>query len=227
MFTAQTLYLAITTLATYLWVNSTTLSPYTLQLIAGLALIYLFLQFIPTNKSKSRQVITIDILILTTITLLLITETGGLTSPLMFLIYLLLFAVALIFEIQVTLSLTLALILYFTFLPSTNLTSLTQITEIIALLLITPLAIFTSHQYDLAQEEKLHLEHEETDTLLFISLNLKPTLAKILDTLSYIIPKISTYSDQEKLKQTYQDLRQLFQAAQKLETDVDRETDNS
>ncbi len=221
--TAQILSLLSTIGFVFLWVNQPVLSNHTLQLIAFLALTYFFLQF--RTKTTSRRAITINLLILIAITLLLVTETGGLTSPLNFLIYLLLFAVALIFDIQATLSLTLSLIIYFVFLPSTDLSQLGTIAEIIALFLITPLAIFTGHQYELALQEKQHLEHEETDTLLFLSLNLKKTLAKTLDTLSYIVPKIPTYSDRHQLKTVYQDLKALYQSSQTLETDIDLETD--
>ncbi len=221
--TAQILSLLSTIGFVFLWVNQPVLSNHTLQLTAFLALTYFFLQF--RTKTTSRRAITIDLLILIAITLLLVTETGGLTSPLNFLIYLLLFAVALIFDIQATLSLTLSLIIYFVFLPSTDLSQLGTIAEIIALFLITPLAIFTGHQYELALQEKQHLEHEETDTLLFLSLNLKKTLAKTLDTLSYIVPKIPTYSDRHQLKTVYQDLKALYQSSQTLETDIDLETD--
>jgi len=222
--TVQILSIFFTIGLTLFWVLQPSLSQYTLQLIAGLALIYFLLQFRSKNKSSSKT-LTFDFLILLTITLLLVTETGGLNSPLSFLVYLLLFAVALIFNIQTTLDLTLALILYFSFLPSTDFSQLTTITEIIALLLITPLAIFTGHQYELALKEKQHLEHEETNTLLFISLNLKTTLTKTLDTLSYLIPKVPSYSDRHQLKTIYQDLRSLYQSAQELETNIDQETD--
>ena len=226
MFSAQAFYLFLTIALTFIWVNQPILSRYTFQLIAALALIFFLFQFRSKNQPNSPKTLTFDLLILIILTLLLVTETGGLTSPLMFLTYLLLFAIALIFHIQTTLNLTLALILYFVFLPSTDLTQFTTITEIIALLLITPLAIFTGHQYELALQEKQHLEHEETDTLLFLTLKLKKTLTKTLDTLSYVVPKISNYTNRHYLQTIYQDLHSLYQSSQELELDIDHETDH-
>jgi hypothetical protein len=100
--------------------------------------------------------------------LLLVSETGSLASPFFFLCYFLLFAVAMLYEIEATLVLTGVLVLFFMFLPNPNWT------QIISLIMITP-SPFTGHSYE-SSSLRNALAREETDTLTFLSFNLKRTL---------------------------------------------------
>lgn len=166
--------------------------------------------------------------------LLLVTETGALTSPFFFFLYFLLFAVAFVYEIEATLILTGSLILYFIILPTTNLSDLAHLSQIFALLLITPLAIFTGHEYEKVNEEKQlvnalnkHLSNEESDMLIFLSINLKKTLLSSLDTLSLIIPKTKIKEVNSNLRVLYQDLKNLYRSADELQQVIDRETDKN
>ncbi|MFZ2200166.1 MAG: hypothetical protein WAV40_05285, partial [Microgenomates group bacterium] len=196
-FLLHTLLLLVSTFGVYFWLSIPDLAPYTLQLVAVLILLYMGSHYlrkkIPTLFHKSS--ITMDITILTSMILLLVTETGALVSPFFFLCYFLLFGVAMLYEIEATLVLTGVLILFFLFIPGTSLTDLAHLSELVALIMITPLAIFTGHQYESILEQKClraqlmsELSQEETDTLLFISLNLKKTLLSALDSLSTTIP---------------------------------------
>jgi len=164
--------------------------------------------------------------------LLLVTETGALTSPFFFLVYFLLFGVAMLYEIEATLVLTGVLILFFLFLPGTDLTDFAHLSELIALIMITPLAIFTGHQYESTIEEKRmhallnsHITKEETDTLIFLSLNLKKTLTQALDTLSLVIPQEKVQSVRVNLETLYSDLKVLYRSAGELEDTIDKQTD--
>lgn len=215
------------------WLIST-LEPYTLQLVGVLTLLYIGSHSLRRHFPKlfHRSSVTLDLTILTSMILLLVTETGALTSPLFFLLYFLLFATSMLYEIEATLVLTGALILYFLFLPGTNLSDLMHLSQLGALIMITPLALFTGHQYEVGLEEKAerrrltkHLTHQETDTLLFLSLNLKNTLVTSLDTLSTIIPLTRVREVQDNLTTLYKDLKALYKTSLDLERAIDKETD--
>lgn len=233
-FVVHTILLILSASGVYFWLASSTLSVYTLQLVAVLVLLYLGTHFLRTHKPRwfHRSSITMDITILTAMILLLVTETGGLASPFLFLTYFLLFAVAMLYEIEATLVLTGTLILYFLFLPSTSLGEIGHLAELLALVMITPLAIFTGHQYEAtviaraeAKELTKNLTSEESDTLLFLSLNLKKTLLSALDTLSLTIPQTKIDGVRTNLQVLYSDLKSLYRSADDLQQSIDQETD--
>lgn len=234
-FIAHTIYLVLATLLTYFWTSSPNLSTYTLQLIAALILTYFGLHIFTKNKRQTndRTIITLDLIILTATILLIVTQTGGLSSAFFFTIYFLLFAVALLFEIEATLLLTGTLLVFFSLLPNTDLTLPVHITHLVSMLMITPLAIFTAHQYEQRLKEhesrvitESHLTQQETDSLIFISLNLKKTLISALDSLSIILPKTKLGNVRTDLTVLYQDLKSLYHSADELQQFIDQETDN-
>jgi len=232
-FLLHTILLISATSGVYFWLTSP-LTPYTLQLVAVLVLLYFSSHWYYSHNSKfkPRDSITLDLTLLTSMILLLVTETGALASPLFFLLFFLCFAVALLYEIEATLVLTGTLILYFMFLPGTDLANLADLSVLIGLVMITPLAIFTGHQYELNLENQKnrtiltrHLGKIESDSLLFLSLNLKTTLLKSLDSLSLIIPTTSVKKIRHNLEILYKDLKVLYRTSVDLEQSIDRETD--
>lgn len=232
-FIFHTILLFAAVFGVLIWLLSP-LEPYTLQLVGLLTLLYIGTHSLRRRYPKlfHRSSVTLDLTILTSMILLLVTETGALTSPLFFLLYFLLFATSMLYEIEATLVLTGALILYFLFLPGTNLSDLMHLSQLGALIMITPLALFTGHQYEVSLEEKEarrrlthHLSHQETDTLLFLSLNLKNTLVTSLDTLSTIIPLTRVREVHDNLSTLYKDLRALYKTSLDLEKAIDKETD--
>lgn len=233
-FLLHTILLVASVFGVFFWLSMPSLNVNTLQLVALLVLFYLGSHALRKSKPKwfHRSAITIDITILTSMILLLVVETGALTSPLFFLIYFLMFGVSLLYEIEATLVLTGVLILFFLFLPGTDLSDLAHLSELLAIVMITPLAIFTGHQHESSLEEKRaglaltkHLKAEETDTLLFLSLNLKSTLISALDSLSLTIPQVMSGSVRSNLESLYSNLRMLYRSADELEHTIDRETD--
>lgn len=233
-FLLHTVLLIGATASIFFWLSSP-LEPFTLQLVAVLVLLYLGSHWLKSHRPTwfHKSTITLDITILTSMILLLVTETGVLASPFFFLCYFLLFGVAMLYEIEATLVLTGVLILYFLFLPDTKLTDYAHLSQLIALVMITPLAIFTGHQYESSLEEKQlraklsgHLSAEESDTLLFLSLNLKRTLISALDTLSLTIPQTKVKEVRQNLQTLYQDLKNLYRSADELQQTIDQETDN-
>lgn len=234
-FLLHTILLVLATAGVYFWLSLPALSMYTLQLVALLVLLYLATHWLKSHRPKwfHRKTVTIDITLLTAMILLLVTETGSLASPFFFLCYFLLFAVAMLYEIEATLVLTGTFITYFLFLPGTNLSDLGHLSELLALIMITPLAILTGHQYEQTVEERSraqvlakHLGSEESDMLLFLSLNLKKTLLSALDTLSLTIPKEKVTEVRGNLQSLYQDLKNLYRSADELQQTIDKETDH-
>ena len=233
-FLLHIIFLSRSVAGVYLWITPPTLARSTLQLVAVLVILYLGTHWLRARHPKwfHKSTITLDITILTSMILLLVVETGSLASPLFFLLYFLLFAVAMLYEIEATLVLTGVAILFFLFLPGTNLNDLAHLSELVALVMITPLAIFTGHQYEQTVEERKaaqtlanHMSTEETDTLLFLSLNLKRTLLDALDSLSVTIPLTRVKDVRTNLQSVYSDLKNLYRSADELQQTIDRESD--
>ena len=225
--------LLLSVVGIFFWLNSP-LVAYTLQLVACLALLYFGLHHLKRRFPilTHRNLVTLDITLLTCMTLLLISSTGHLDSPLYFLLYFLLFAVSMLYEIETTLVLTASLLLYFILTPLSNLTTPTHLSQLLGLVMVTPLAIYTAHQYESSLENQLlrrrltkKLSHQETDTLLFLSLNLKQTLTSSLDRLSTIIPLTRVKEVHDNLSTLYSDLRALYKTSLDLERAIDKETD--
>lgn len=233
-FLLHTILLILAVSGVFFWLGNPVLEPNTLQLVALLVLLYLGSHALRLRRPKwfHRGTVTIDITILTSMMLLLIAETGVLASPFFFLLYFLLFGVSMLYEVEATLILTGVLILFFLFIPGTNIGDIAHLTELLALIMVTPLAIFTGHQYEVGLEDKQaraqltkHLGAIETDALLFLSLNLKSTLISALDSLSIIIPRTKVTELRGHLETLYGDLKVLYRSAAELETTIDRESD--
>lgn len=235
-FLLHTSLLIISVTGVYFWLTSPFLVPFTFQLVAALVLIF-FATHWTRNKTKAkprrRNTIPLDLSLLVMAILLLVTETGALTSPLFFLLFFLLFAVAMLYEIEATLVLTFALLTYFLLLPTTDLTDLAHLGQLFGLLMITPLALFTGHQYEESIKSQKRennllkaLGSTESDTLVFLSTNLKTTLASSLDKLTQIIPTARVKELRSDLNLLYQDLKNLYRSADELERTIDKRTDD-
>ena len=226
-FLLHTSLLVLASAGVFLWLSTSSLTPYTLQLVALLVLLYLASHYLKAHRPSwfHRSTITLDLTIMTSMILLLVSETSGLASPFFFLCYFLLFAVAMLYEIEATLVLTGVFILFFLFLPGTDLSDLAHLSELVALVMVTPLAIFTGHSYESKLAEERALAREETDTLIFLSLNLKRTLISALDTLSLTIPQTQAKNIRSNLQTLYENLKNLYRSADELEQEIDHETD--
>lgn len=236
LFLLHTILLIMASVGVFLWLSTPALAVSTLQLVAVLVLLYFGTHWLRARRPAwfRRSSVTSDITILTSMVLLLVTETGALASPFFFLCYFLLFGVAMLYEIEATLVLTGVFILFFLFLPNSNLDGVggfTHLAQIISLVMVTPLAIFMGHQYEASLEEKQlremltkRLGAEQTDTLLFLSLNLKKTLVRALDTLSLMIPSTKVKEVRSSLETLYQDLKALYRTSNDLENALDQDS---
>jgi len=243
-FLLHSLFLISAALLAFFWTSQEQLSFYTLQLTAFFIILFFLNQFLIKKKKKikpfSKLSLTFDGAIFTMITLLLIFSTGGLNSPLFFLIYFLMFGLALLFEPPITLTLSLIMVIIFLFSPPRD-SLLTEAFQLLSLLLITPLALFFSKQYLnlLKEKEKITIiekeikiseeqtEKEETDTLLWTTLNLKQGLTEILDQTSALLSDIAhlTITQKERLLRIREKAIALLKSGDKLKEEIDQTTD--
>ncbi|KKT48013.1 MAG: hypothetical protein UW37_C0001G0018 [Candidatus Gottesmanbacteria bacterium GW2011_GWA2_44_17] len=162
----------------------TNLANYDLQISAGLFIIlYSVKRFIVTKDIYSRL---IESVVFTLIIMGIVNSTGGLTSPFFFLIYFLLFSLSLILEPIISITTTVALIIFFLLnLPANQ--DFRTLLPIISLSFITPFAMFMGSEK--IKNEKLKVKSEKTkeDTFLFLSLLLKNHLRNIKEALENFI----------------------------------------
>jgi len=172
--------------------------------------------------------------------LLLVISTGGLNSPLFFLLYFLMFGLALLFEPLITFSLAITMVLFFLFTP-TEKEPFKEILQLFSLVLITPVAMFFGKQYlkVLKDEEKIkilqeeeeimeeEIKKEETDILLWASLELKKGLTEILDQTGHLLSDIGhlTIRQKDRLLKISELSKRLLKGSQRLKEEIDKITD--
>lgn len=233
-FLLHTLFLLIAVALAFFWTSNPHLSYYNLQLIA-VFIVFFFVNQIIARHHRHKINLTIDAVIFTVIILLLVISTGGLTSPLFFLIYFLMFGLSLLFEPLISFSLAAVLMLFFLFTPTKE-EPLKEALQLFSLLLITPIAMFFGKQYlkVLQDEEKIkileeeeeileqQIKKEETDVLLWTSLELKRGLTEILDQTSYLLADVShlTVNQKERLFRIRERATHLLQSSVKLKEDI-------
>lgn len=223
-------FLMTAVLLTFFWTANPDLSTYTLQLIAFLVILYFLGR---TQIGKPNLVFLLDGVIFTMVTLLLVTQTGGLNSPLFFLIYILLFGLALLFDplITLSLSLTLSLLMY------NQAKDLNGFLEIVGLLLMTPVALFFGRQYlkVLEDEEKIKIiikkkveaekevSQQEEETLLWLTLAFKEHVGRIVDISSNLLADVGRLNtfQKEELRKLHESAKRLLKLGEKLKEDIE------
>jgi hypothetical protein len=199
--------------------------------VAILIILYFLNRF--WQKAKFGFTLAIDGLIFALVSLLLVAETGGLNSPLFFILYILLFGLALLYEPLITAVFAIALSLFF----YSQINNLTQLVQIIGLLLIMPIALFFGQQYLKALEEEKKIKvlktekkslkkeviHQEKETLLWLDLTFKEHLVKIMDVTSNLLSDIShtTKGQREGLKTIRDNAKRLLVLGEKLKKEIE------
>lgn len=232
---SQSVFLGLSVVFTYIWTHNPVLSPYNLQLCGGLIILYFGMRFL----IRSSQLFTLEsTLILIMITLMLVYSTGGLISPLFFLLDFLLFALVLLF--QPTLAAVLTTIIVFLFLGDQLLSDKIDfitgaaLTNLLSLTLITPLALMFGRKFIQMQQAAGKIQvlensvsQEQSDTLLWVTTQARPDLIKVLDNLGQVIASNQLpHHLQSKLKVTYDDLIALGKSANELETEVKKRSES-
>jgi hypothetical protein len=220
----------------FYWYNQTYLSQYSAQLTALLIIIFAFHNLLVKKKQQNDLVlkyqIVSNIISVTILTLLLILSTGGAGSMLFFLLDFLLFFIAVFTRPRHSFTLSLAIVI--AFLLNEPLLTTHQLTNLISLLLMAPLATFFSTQYLRLISAKSEIKAlsnqakiEETDVLLWLALTFHNKIIQSIDLVSQISANVGSipYHQRQKLNQLYQDLKELFKSGQELEKKVDELTD--
>ncbi|OGH02186.1 MAG: hypothetical protein A2798_03600 [Candidatus Levybacteria bacterium RIFCSPHIGHO2_01_FULL_37_17] len=155
----------------YIWQNSP-LKDYTVQLLGLFIALYLLLVARRRGKTflKLGQEGNFGIFILNTLVFLLIFATGGLNSPLFFIIYFLAFGIAFVFDPLTVFIFIAGSILIF--IPDLNTGDFTaNILKVASIALVSPLAYFFGREYQKSdqQDEKVNAieerEKEAADTI--------------------------------------------------------------
>ncbi len=164
----HSLILILTILAAFLFSKSY-LATYDLQFSAILFIIFfLSRRYIIPRESKSRL---LESVVFSLIIVSIVVTSGGVNSPLFFLIYFLLFSLSLLLEPVISITATLTLIVCFLLtLPENQ--SLSTLLPIFSLAFLTPFALVMGQAYTKSQKM-------EQDTYLFLSLILKNHLKEI------------------------------------------------
>lgn len=234
----QILFFFTAVLFTYVWTQNSTLSLYTLQVIAALVIFFSLASWWQKKQAKSlNSTVYLNIFIFSLVTLLLIFSTGGLASPFFFLSYFLLFLTSLLISPQAGLIFSSVLLLVFLL---TQPMDIREFVTAISLLIIAPLAYLMGKLYLQVLKDKNELgflkkankkqsnniTSEETDSLLFLSLNLEEGLLSIIESLQNALsqPQIKG-QNRTKLQEAHQKAKNLLQEGRLLKEKIDQETD--
>lgn len=146
--------LALAVMVVYLWVTDPNLSLFSLQLTALLMLVLVITRFL--IKPASFRLV--ESIISTMAVLLVINDTGNLSSPLFFLNFFLLFELSLLLEPVIPLILSAILILFYIVLniPIVNVSSFTIL---LAFPFMTPLAVFLGKIYSKEENQKREIRN--------------------------------------------------------------------
>jgi hypothetical protein len=166
----------ISTIALTFLFPKTSLADYDLQIAAFLFIVLFAAKrfFIPRQTGSHL----LESVVFSLIVLGIVNTTGGPASPFFFLIYFLLFSLSLLLEPIISITTTLALIIFFLLsLPENQ--SLKNLLPIFSLAFMTPFALFLGQEY--LQNEKLKIKNEklQEDAFLFLSLMIKNHLKNI------------------------------------------------
>lgn len=185
-----------------------------LQIAAGLFIVFFIMRNILGNRLKSHL---LESIIFTFVILLTINTTGGLQSPFFFLLYFLLFSLALLLEPVVSITSTLALMACFMLsLPPGQ--SLKSLLPIFSLAFLTPFAMFMGQEFIESQKLKVKsqklettLEEKQEETFLFLSLMLKNQIKSIL----YTIDNFMGDHDLHTIKKHVRNMEKLIEKFEK------------
>lgn len=232
----RTLLISFTIIAIYAWTQSPALNSYNLQLTGALILLYFASKF--TSRQNGNPFF-FGTIVLISIVLLLVFSSGGINSPLFFVLHFLLFAIALLIAPYQAAIASVILISVFLWQNISSLDS-TKIIDLVSLALTTPLAVVFSKSYlkYLQSEGKISLlkesiRNEESESLLWISTTAKPSLSTVLNSLTDIIIYLNTKSQTmlipkpllTKLKIIQRDLITLYTSTGNLKRSIEESSD--
>lgn len=184
------------------------LADFDLQFAGILFLVLFFMKkFILPKNPYSRL---LESVVFTLVVLTIINSTGGVASPLFFLVYFLLFSLSLLLEPIISITATIALIVFFLLsLPPNQ--QLINLIPIFSLAFLTPFALFMGQEYLEAQKSKVKNQKLQTDTFLFLSLMLKNQLKSVKTSLENFLGD----KDLEDIKKNTRKMEKLIEEFEK------------
>lgn len=153
----------------------TPLAKYDVEIVAALFIVLFIARKFSFFSRKTRL---FESVAFTFIIVSVIATTGGLSSPYFFLIHFLLFALTLLLEPLIPIVVTVALMVFFIFSISGNV-SFSQLLPIFSLALMTPFALILGNEYEETKRLKKSMANQKENTFLFLSLMLKNNLQEI------------------------------------------------
>ena len=220
----------------FAWTSTPALSIYNLQLTGALILLYFVSRLI---FPKINQPLFVTTIVLISIVLLLIFSSGGINSPIFFILDFLLFAIALLLAPHKAAIASVLLISIFIWQNYQNITS-PMIIELLSLALITPLSMVFGNTYlqNMQSQGKIAIlkeaiKDEQTDSLLWIATTAKPSLVTILNSLTDVVIYLNTKGQishipralVDKLKIIQKDLISLYASTGTLKKSIDEISD--
>lgn len=156
---AHSLLLTMSVLISYVWTSSQFLSDYNLQFIAFLIVGYFITRLILKKAGgvSVKTMSSLDMTILTLIIFTLIFSTGALSSPLFFLLYFLLFGLALLFEPGSSLFMVFISSFIFLLIPEKK-DLFSELLQLASLFMIVPLALIFGKQYIKLMQSELEVK---------------------------------------------------------------------
>ncbi len=162
--------------------SSSFFSQFDLQISAALFIIFFIMRKVLGSRIKSHL---LESVIFTFVILLTINSTGGINSAFFFLLYFLLFSLALLLEPIISITATVALMVFFMIsLPSGQ--SVKSLVPLFSLAFLTPFALFMGQAYIESRNSKFEIRNlsskltqKQEETFLFLSLMLKNHLKSI------------------------------------------------
>jgi len=232
------LFLGLVALGIKIWTIWPVTSFYSLQLVAILVIAYILKPVIFKHKKISLDLDNkINAFILSSTVLLLVFSTNGAESPFFFMVYFLLFGIAFLFSAKTTIAYSIILIT----LLSNQIESPQNLLRLFSLVFVTPLALFFGKQYlqnleaqkqikilrKQSAKAKKALKNQETNSLMWLSLNFKDSLNQILETSALMLSDIGRLSPSQKhlLGKIRKKAKRLLNEGEKLLNIIDLETD--
>jgi len=142
--------------------------------------------------------------------------TGALSSPLLFLLYFLLFAVAFLQKPATSLSFSVVLALLLT----QSLSSPLSLIPLASLIFITPLVWLVSRETQSLTKTTQTIAVEETDFLLWLNLKFKTGITAIIDLSSQLLSSPITQVQKEEIQKIKSSAKSLLNSADKLTTEI-------
>lgn len=204
-------------------ISKSFLASYDIFITAGVFIIYYFIKKLISIKDNEQNIYRVEFLrltdsaVFTYIVIVIVNSTGGLSSPLYFLNYFLIFALSLILEPIISVAATIGLvIMYILSIPANS--SIKELLPLFALPFLTPFALFLGQEHIKnvrlkAKNEKLKnkVSDHQKNTFLFLSLVLKNHIKAIRDS-------VDNFIGDEELSDINRHAREMEKAIEKYES---------